>query len=74
MPRDPRSGSDSESFYRYAVNASTSRCAVYANLENEEENVTLPGVTMPGPGNGQGVLQASTTGWNGSSKYFQVGN
>jgi prepilin-type N-terminal cleavage/methylation domain-containing protein len=76
IPRDPLSGTDSASFYRYAViNTTPSRkCAVYANLENEGEAVTNANVTYPGPGGGTGVVQATSTGWNGSTKYFEFTN
>ncbi|OGZ06819.1 MAG: hypothetical protein A3C13_00730 [Candidatus Lloydbacteria bacterium RIFCSPHIGHO2_02_FULL_50_11] len=73
-PRDPRLGTDEESRYVYAVTADGQKCALYANLENRDEAVTLPNVSAPGPGGGTGVLQASTDGWNGTPKYFQVAN
>ena len=47
---------------------------VYANLEREEEPVTLPLVTAPGPGGGTGVFESTIEGWNGTKKYFQVSN
>ena len=34
IPRDPKTGSDIESGYRYIVNDNGTKCAVYANLEN----------------------------------------
>lgn len=76
IPRDPLKGADTESFYRYVVDSSmpnNKRCAVYANLENDSEKVTLPGVSAPGSG-GTGVFQGTTQGWNGSDKYFQYSN
>lgn len=73
VPRDPAKGTDTQSFYRYAVNASR-RCALYANLENEDDLVTLPGTLSPAPGGGTGVLQATSTGWNGSTKYYEFSN
>lgn len=70
VPKDPR-GSDSETRYVYVVNTS-GQCALHANLENQEENVTLPSLTAPTPGGGTGVLEAASPGVNGSTKYFQV--
>lgn len=71
IPRDPRVGSDAQTYYLYTVNTD-GRCAIYANLENNEEKVTLPALTDPTPGGGTGVLEASAEGWNGSAKYYQV--
>ncbi len=72
IPKDP-SGNETESKYIYIVNAS-GKCAVFANLENADEPVTLPGISSPTPGGGTGVLEASSSGWNGTPKYFQVSN
>ncbi|MES2436624.1 MAG: prepilin-type N-terminal cleavage/methylation domain-containing protein [Patescibacteria group bacterium] len=72
IPRDPQ-GSETESLYKYIVDAE-GKCAVFANLENDNERVTLTSVTAPTPGGGTGVLEASEEGWNGSTKYFQVSN
>ena len=72
IPHDPN-GNNSTTLYMYSVNADK-KCALYANLENNSEPVTLPEVSAPGPGGGTGVLDAGTNGWNGSSKYFQVVN
>ncbi|MDZ4229505.1 MAG: type II secretion system protein, partial [Candidatus Veblenbacteria bacterium] len=41
IPKDPKLGSESETYYRYIV-SEDSRCALYANLEYESEPVTLP--------------------------------
>ncbi len=71
MPHDPK-GNNSTTLYMYSVNAGK-KCAIYANLENNSEPVTLQGISQPGPGGGTGVLDAGANGWNGSSKYFQVG-
>lgn len=73
VPKDPKSGNNSEAFYRYVVSAAGAHCALYANLEKDDEPVTLPGLTAPTPGGGTGVLQALAAGWNGTDKYFQVG-
>lgn len=73
-PKDPRVGTDAESFYRYIVTADGSKCALYANLENEDEKVTLPDIIIPTAGGGTGVFDAITDGWNNSPLYFQVSN
>lgn len=73
VPRDPAKGTDTETFYRYQY-ASGGRCALYANLENAAEPITLPKLTSPTAGGGQGVLEAATQGWNGTRKYFQFSN
>lgn len=74
IPKDPSlSSSATNSLYMYTVNTN-GKCAVYANLENDEEAVTLSAISAPTPGGGTGVLNASSEGWNGSSKYFQVSN
>ena len=71
-PRDPKSGNDSQAFYRYAVTEGGAHCALYANLEKDDEPVTLPGISAPTPGGGNGVFEATTAGWNGTNKYFQT--
>jgi prepilin-type N-terminal cleavage/methylation domain-containing protein len=73
-PRDPSVGSEEETFYYYIVSDDGKDCAIYANLENEDEPVTINGVAEPLPGGGVGVLQAATAGWNGSTKYFIYSN
>ena len=74
VPKDPSApSSGAESLYMYTVNTN-GKCALYANLENENETVTLQSISIPTPGGGTGVLEASADGWNGSSKYFQVSN
>lgn len=74
IPKDPLvSASSPQSRYMYTVNTS-GKCAVYANLENDNEAITLSGISNPTPGGGTGVFSASTDGWNGSPKYFQVSN
>lgn len=71
-PQDPRVGSDEETFYRYLVSSDGTECAVYANLENDDEPVTLTGLSAPSAGSGTGVLQGNE-GWNGT-KYLQYSN
>jgi len=70
MPIDPR-GSASETLYRYTVNAD-GKCAIYSNLENADEPITLTTLTEPTPGGGTGILRASVPGPNGSTIYFQI--
>ena len=74
IPKDPKGGTDAATKYRYVVTADATACAVYANLENDKEPVTITGVTAPTPGRGTGVLDAATTGPNGTTKYFQASN
>lgn len=71
--RDPKTGTDMESNYKYIVIASN-KCALYANLEDDKVKVSLPDITEPTPGGGKGVYQAAEAGWNNSDKYFQVSN
>lgn len=73
LPKDPLKGNASQSYYRYQVTAQ-GKCAVYANLENANEPVTLSALNAPTPGGGQGVLQAASPGWNGTAKYYQFSN
>jgi hypothetical protein len=72
IPKDPKTGSDTVSGYKYIVDAS-GKCVLYANLESENEKVTLS-IPTPTPGGGTGVLQSASVGPNGSSKYFVVSN
>jgi prepilin-type N-terminal cleavage/methylation domain-containing protein len=71
--KDPKTGTDSNSNYKYVVDEN-GRCVLYANLENEEQAVTLTNIFWPTPGGGKGVLEAAAIGENGSRKYFQVSN
>lgn len=71
IPRDPHTGSDAQTYYMYVVSAE-GRCAIYANLENKDEEVTLPDIGDPTAGGGTGVLETTTNGWNGTAKYYQV--
>jgi prepilin-type N-terminal cleavage/methylation domain-containing protein len=73
-PKDPRLGTDEETYYKYIVSDSGSKCALYANLEHEDEPVTLTDISSPTPKGGTGVFEAPTSGWNGTKKYFQVSN
>ena len=74
IPSDPRATSpQTESLYKYIVNED-GKCAIYANLENQNEPITLPAISTPTAGGGTGVLSTNDNGWNGSTKYFQVSN
>ena len=74
VPKDPSLGTDSQSYYIYEITTDGKKCALSANLENNNEQVTLPNITSPTPGGGSGVFQAETTGPNKSTKYFQFSN
>ena len=74
IPRDPLIGSEEETFYRYLVDAEGKNCAVYANLENDNEPVTLLDITEPTAGAGKGALRATVEGWNNSYIFFQASN
>jgi len=71
-PRDPKSGSETASGYRYAYAADGS-CALYANLEDAGREITLPALTAPTPGGGTGTLRASMPGPNGTALWYQIG-
>ncbi len=71
--RDPKTGSDSASNYKYIVNISK-QCVLYANLEDKNVEVSLPNISEPTPGGGKGIYEAESDGWNGSNKYFAVSN
>lgn len=73
-PRDPVTGTDQESGYRYVVSPDGKNCAFYVNLENEEEEITLERLDEPKPGGGTGTFRASEAGPNGTQIYFQVSN
>ena len=73
IPQDPSTGTDTQSNYKYIVNNSRD-CVIYANLENENESITLVNISSPTPGAGNGVLVSGTQGWNGSYNYFQISN
>ncbi|PIR14067.1 hypothetical protein COV49_00105 [Candidatus Falkowbacteria bacterium CG11_big_fil_rev_8_21_14_0_20_39_10] len=71
--RDPKTGTDTESNYKYIVTA-FNKCVLYANLEDGRAKVSLPDITEAAPGAGKGIYQADEAGWNNSDKYFQVSN
>lgn len=71
LPQDPN-GTQTETKYRYVVDG-TGKCALYANLENANEKVTLD-ITAPTPQGGSGVFEAATPGVNATTKYFHVSN
>ena len=73
-PKDPSKGDDAQSYYFYKVIDDGKKCVLYANLENNGEQVTLPSVSAPVPGGGTGVYEAGAAGWNGTAKFFQFSN
>ena len=73
IPKDPKTGTETESKYIYTVDADGEKCALYANLENANESVNLT-ITAPKPGGGIGVLKADSPGWNDTPLYFQFSN
>lgn len=72
LPKDPKTGSETAANYRYQATADD-HCAMYANLENENEAITLGGITAPTAGAGTGVLKSTNPGPNGTSIYYQIG-
>jgi len=72
--KDPKTGTDTETRYHYLVTSDGQACALYANLENDEEKVTLTNINLPTAHGGTGIFQTSAVGWNGSNKYFQISN
>lgn len=70
--KDPKSGTDESSNYFY-IYGPNKKCALYANLENNNEPITL-NIAAPTPGGGNGVLRGETTGVNETKIYFQVTN
>ncbi len=74
VPKDPKTGTETESKYIYIVSADGKKCAIYANLEHVDTPATLT-ITIPTPGGGTGVLkEADSSGWNGTPLYFQYSN
>ncbi|MCX6764826.1 MAG: prepilin-type N-terminal cleavage/methylation domain-containing protein [Candidatus Nealsonbacteria bacterium] len=73
VPKDPKTGNDTESKYIYIVSSDGRKCALYANLESPEEPVTLT-ITVPTPGGGKGVFKADNPGWNGTKIFYQYSN
>ncbi len=71
LPKDPKTGTETQTNYRYAYTAD-GHCAVYTNFENQDEPVNL-NVTVVTPSAGQGVYKALEDGVNGSSIYYQIG-
>jgi prepilin-type N-terminal cleavage/methylation domain-containing protein len=70
---DPKSGNQQKSNYIYILNADN-HCCLYANLENDDEPVTISNISIPTPGAGAGVFLSNITGQNGSKKYYQISN
>lgn len=73
-PRDPKIGTDSQTYYFYQYQSSDKKCVLYANLENQDEPITLINLSAPTPGGGSGVLQATSNGPNNTPIYFQYSN
>lgn len=73
-PRDPLAGEGVATRYRYIVTVDGTACAVYANLENTGDPVTLTSLTAPTPGVGIGVLRGTAIGVNGTKMYYQISN
>jgi len=73
VPRDPRTGTETESKYIYIVDVDGKKCALYANLENSNEPVTIT-ITNPMPGGGKGVFKTNSPGWNNTDLYYQYSN
>lgn len=71
--RDPKTGTGSSSNYKYIVNEDKN-CVLYANLEDENAEVSLPNIIEPTPGGGKGIFTDSDIGWNGSNKYYAISN
>ncbi len=75
IPRDPTSGTEDESMYFYIVNGDGTKCALYANLQNSKEPITLPNISEPTSGGGKGVFEwPDGPAWNGTDLYFQYSN
>lgn len=69
---DPILGTELESYYKYRVTSDGEHCVLYTNLENSTEQVTLEDIAAPTFGGKTGVFEATTEGWNGSKKYYQI--
>ncbi|MBI4100180.1 prepilin-type N-terminal cleavage/methylation domain-containing protein [Candidatus Microgenomates bacterium] len=74
IPKDPKVGTTVFSGYTYIVSVDGKKCALYANLQNKSEPVTLRNLNDPTSGGGSGVLSGTTAGVNGTKIYFQVSN
>lgn len=74
VPLDPLSGTIIKSNYTYIVNEDGDKCALYANLENKNEKITISNLNEPTPGMGAGVLEGVNTGVNNTNIYFQYSN
>ena len=69
---DPKIGSKQKSYYTYRVSNDGKHCVIYANLEGDNETVTMPHASYPTMGGSSGVFTAQEAGVNGSKKYYQV--
>lgn len=73
IPKDPKSATETQAYYRYQITTDGQYCILYANLENKNEPITLSDLTEPTAGRGTGILRAASDGWNGTPIYYQVG-
>jgi len=73
VPKDPKTGTDTASGYRYIISADASVCALYANLEGTPP-VTLTSLSAVTPGAGTGILESTVIGPNGGARYYQYSN
>ncbi|HLC44711.1 MAG: hypothetical protein A2722_00950 [Candidatus Doudnabacteria bacterium RIFCSPHIGHO2_01_FULL_50_11] len=71
LPRDPKTGTATATNYRYQY-SSDGHCAIYTNLENENEPVTLTVLIAPSATGGTGTLRAQSSGPNGTEIYYQI--
>ncbi|MEY4723637.1 MAG: hypothetical protein RLZZ324_1150 [Candidatus Parcubacteria bacterium] len=72
VPRDPKTGTDAVSGYRYIYDGDSGDCALYANLERADAEVTLTTLDNPIAGGGTGVVRGQAKGPNGTDLYYQV--
>lgn len=70
--KDPKTGTPEKTNYNYIYSSANKKCALYGNLENNNDKITL-NITDPTPGGGTGIF-AGSTGVNGTNLYFQVSN
>lgn len=70
MPKDPKSGTKTVSQYRYIIK-NINHCAIYANLENESEKITLS-ISQPDPEEKTGILKTNEPGPNGTDIFYQI--
>jgi prepilin-type N-terminal cleavage/methylation domain-containing protein len=76
LPKDPSVGTETRTFYYYTVanTLGVRKCALFTNLENANAAVTNAAISGPTAGGGSGVFAATSSGWNGTDRYYQVSN